>query len=145
MNPLIVRQLLIDLDTPFALRWNGGDAFASAFMNALSLSFPAGEQFFLDSVREGLKQLPADQQALFKDEVKGFIGQEATHRRLHTLYNRHLLDQGMVNHWEQRALKRIAILDDYQGLALTLADWSALGDAVSLQVFNEPASSAGFT
>lgn len=38
-------------------------------------------------------------------------------------------------------LKRIAILDDYQGLALTLADWSALGDAVSLQVFNEPASS----
>ena len=39
-------------------------------------------------------------------------------------------------------LKRVAILDDYQGLALTLADWSVLGDAVSLQVFTEPASSA---
>ena len=38
-------------------------------------------------------------------------------------------------------LKRIAILDDYQGLALTLADWSVLGDAVSVQVFKEPASS----
>ncbi len=112
MNSLVIRQLLVDLNTPFALRWNGGDAFTSAFMNALSLSFPAGEQFFLDSVRDGLKQLPEGQQALFKEEVKGFIGQEATHRRLHALYNRHLTDQGMVNHWEQRALKRIAILKE---------------------------------
>jgi phosphoglycerate dehydrogenase-like enzyme len=40
-------------------------------------------------------------------------------------------------------IKRIAILDDYQGLALTLADWSVLGDAVYLQVFTEPASSEG--
>ena len=110
MNSLVIRQLLVDLNTPFALRWNGGDAFTSAFMNALSLSFPAGEQFFLDSVREGFKQLPAAQQALFKDEVKGFIGQEATHRRLHALYNRHLLDQGMVNHWEKRSLQRIAVI-----------------------------------
>jgi phosphoglycerate dehydrogenase-like enzyme len=38
-------------------------------------------------------------------------------------------------------LVRIAILDDYQGLALELADWSVLGDAVSVQVFTEPASS----
>ncbi len=112
MNPLVIRQLLVDLNTPFALRWNGGDAFTSAFMNALSLSFPVGEQFFLDSVRDGLKQLPEEEQALFKEEVKGFIGQEATHRRLHALYNRHLTDQGMVNHWEQRALKRIAILKE---------------------------------
>jgi phosphoglycerate dehydrogenase-like enzyme len=37
--------------------------------------------------------------------------------------------------------KRIAILDDYQGLALTLADWSVLGDAVFVQAFKEPASS----
>ena len=111
MSQLAIRQLLIDLTQPFPLRWNG-DAFTSAFMNALSLSFPVGEQFFLDSVRDGLKQLPEGQQALFKEEVKGFIGQEATHRRLHALYNRHLTDQGMVNHWEQRALKRIAILKE---------------------------------
>jgi len=110
MSQLAIRQLLIDLTPPFALRWNGGDAFTSAFMNALSMSFPAGEQFFLDSVRAGLAKLPTEQQALYKDAVKGFIGQEATHRRLHSLYNRHLIDQGMVNHWEQRALKRIAII-----------------------------------
>jgi predicted metal-dependent hydrolase len=124
MNPPVIRQLLVDLNTAFALRWNGGDAFTSAFMNALSLSFPAGEQFFLDSVREGLKQLPAEQQELFKSEVKGFIGQEATHRRLHALFNRHLLDQGLVNHWEQRSLQRIADisqLDVRHALGVTAA------------------------
>ena len=38
-------------------------------------------------------------------------------------------------------LKRIAILDDYQGLALELADWRVLGDAVSVQTFTQPACS----
>ena len=40
-------------------------------------------------------------------------------------------------------LVRIAILDDYQGLALELADWRVLGEAVSVQVFTQPASSKG--
>ena len=111
MTQLVIRQLLIDLKTPFELRWNGGDAFTSAFMNALSMSFPVGEQFFLDSIRNGLKHLPQEKQALMQDEVKGFVGQEATHRRLHALYNQHLLRHGMVNHWEQRAAKRVAILN----------------------------------
>ena len=113
MSQLVIRQLLIDLKTPFALRWNGGDAFTSAFMNALSMSFPVGEQFFLDAVRQGLKQLPIEQQNKYKDEVKGFVGQEATHRKLHSLYNQHLMAQGMVNHWEKRALKRIAIMQTF--------------------------------
>jgi len=124
MSQLTIRQLLIDLDRPFSLRWNGDDAFTSAFFNALSMSFPVGEQFFLDSVRQGLSRLTAEQQALYKDEVKGFVGQEATHRRLHTLYNRHLLDQGMVNHWEKRALKRISFIqkiDIRHSVAATVA------------------------
>ncbi|MFM7698395.1 MAG: metal-dependent hydrolase [Limnohabitans sp.] len=113
MSQLLIRQLLIDLKSPFGLRWNGGDVFSSALMNALSMSFPVGEQFFLDAVRQGLKQLPAELQDRFKEEVKGFVGQEATHRRLHSLYNQHLLAQGMVNHWEKRATKRIAIMQTF--------------------------------
>ena len=106
MTELVVRRLLIDLEAPFEPRWNGGDAFRSAFFNALSMSFPVGEQFFIDSVRNGLKALPADQQAAWKDEVQGFIGQEATHRRIHGLFNAHLARQGLVNRWESRILKR---------------------------------------
>jgi predicted metal-dependent hydrolase len=107
MSDLTVRKLLIDLDTPFDVRWNGGDAFASAFMNALSMSFPVGEQFFIDSLRRGIKELSSDQQTTFAQEVKGFIGQEATHRRIHERFNHHVLNHGMVNHWEKRALRRI--------------------------------------
>ena len=54
MTDLVVRRLLIDLNTPFPARWNGGDAFRSALFNALSMSFPVGEQYFIDSVRAGL-------------------------------------------------------------------------------------------
>ena len=107
MTDLTIRKLLIDLDTPFDIRWNGGDAFTSAFMNALSLSFPVGEQFFIDSLRRGIKELPPELQAEFTQDVKGFIGQEATHRRIHELFNRHVLNHGMVNHWELRVSKRV--------------------------------------
>jgi hypothetical protein len=36
VTDLLVRRLLIDLEAPFARHWNGGDAFRSAFFNALS-------------------------------------------------------------------------------------------------------------
>jgi len=107
MSQLIVRQLLIDLETTVPVRWHQ-DAFVTAFMNALSMSFPVGEQFFIDSLRRGMKQLPPEVQVQYTKEVHGFIGQEATHRRIHQLFNQHLQAQGLVNHWSPRALKRIA-------------------------------------
>lgn len=106
MTELVVRRLLIDLQTPFAARWNGGDAFRSALLNALSMSFPAGEQFFIDSVRDGLKALPPERQQAFAREVQGFIGQEATHRRIHALFNEHLSALGYDNWIERNALRR---------------------------------------
>lgn len=106
MTDLVVRRLLIDLETPFPGRWNGGDAFRSAFFNALSLSFPAGEQFFIDAVRDGLKALPKEKQAAMAAEVQGFVGQEATHRRIHTLFNNNLSRLGYDNEIERRAVQR---------------------------------------
>ncbi|MDO8375330.1 MAG: metal-dependent hydrolase, partial [Polaromonas sp.] len=88
MSELVVRRLLIDLETPLPRHWCGGDAFRTAFFNALSMSFPVGEQFFIDSVRNGLKALPPELQDQYKAEVQGFIGQEATHRRVHGLFNK---------------------------------------------------------
>lgn len=106
MTDLVVRRLVIDLETPFPGRWNGGDGFRSAFFNALSLSFPAGEQFFIDAVRAGLKALPEDKRADMAAEVQGFIGQEATHRRIHALFNLHLANLGYDNEIERRANQR---------------------------------------
>ncbi len=107
MTDLVVRKLLVDLNTPFSARWNGGDAFRSAFFNALSMSFPVGEQFFMDSVRAGFKTLPDEKRAQFATEVQGFVGQEATHRRIHALFNGHLDRLGFTNAMEQRAIRRI--------------------------------------
>jgi predicted metal-dependent hydrolase len=111
MTELVVRRLLIDMEAPIARHWCGGDAFRTALFNALSMSFPVGEQFFIDSVRNGLKALPADRQERLRAEVQGFIGQEATHRRLHALYNAHLDKLGLVNDWAPRAQARLKLLD----------------------------------
>ena len=125
MTTLTIRRLLIDLETPVARHWCGGDAFLTAWFNALSMSFPVGEQFFIDSVKGGHKALPPDLQARFADEVRGFIGQEATHRRIHALFNAQIQKHGLVNEWEPRARERLKLVegsDPRHGLAITAAN-----------------------
>jgi predicted metal-dependent hydrolase len=107
MSSLPVRRLGIDLDTPFPVRWNGGDAFRSALFNALSMSFPVGEQSFIDSLRQGLAALPPERREAFSDEVRGFIGQEATHRHLHARFNAILEAGGQHNTVGPRTQRRI--------------------------------------
>ena len=109
---LPVRRLLVDLQTPFPRHWNGGDAFRTAWFDALSMSFPVGEQFFIDSVRAGLARLSAEQLPHFEAEVRGFIAQEATHRHIHALYNQQLERQGLVNHWAPRIERRLKALQE---------------------------------
>jgi len=124
MSELVVRRLLIDLEAPVARHWFGGDAFRTALFNALSMSFPLGEQFFMDSVRAGVKALPPHEQATFAAEAQGFIGQEATHRRIHTLFNAQIENHGLMNHWEPRAQERLKMLANFHPrhwLAITAA------------------------
>jgi len=124
MNELPVRRLLIDLEAPVARHWLGGDAFKTALFNALSMSFPFGEQFFIDAVRKGMQTLPEAEQRRRAGETQGFIGQEATHRRIHSLFNSQIEKHGLINHWEPRArerLKQIADLNPRHWLAITAA------------------------
>jgi predicted metal-dependent hydrolase len=124
MSQFTVRRLHIDLGAPIQRHWCGGNAFRTAFFNALSMSFPRGEQFFIDAVKRGVAALPPDKKPAFDIEVKGFIGQEATHRRIHGLFNGHLEQQGLVNHWQARADKRqssMAGADPRHGLGITAA------------------------
>lgn len=107
MTDLVVRRLLIDLSQPFDRRWNGGDAFRSAFFNALSMSFVVGEQYFIDSLKQALPLMNEADRARLEPEIRGFIGQEATHRHLHGLYNKQLERQGFDNAFERRAAARI--------------------------------------
>ena len=63
--------------------WNGGDPVATAFYNSLSLTFPKGEAFFIESVRNFRDSVPAAQQA----QIDAFIKQEAAHSREHSHLN----------------------------------------------------------
>lgn len=67
--------------------WMSGSAGLTHFMTALSALFPAGEKFFIDSVR-AVRQHPAikDNEALQK-EISAFIGQEAMHTQEHVGFN----------------------------------------------------------
>ena len=109
-HTLLVRKLDIDLSQGFSRHWHSQDAFLSMYFNALSMSFPEGEQFFIDSVRGALPLLPdlPEHQAL-RETISQFIGQEATHRQLHHLYNTHLEKQCLVNRWQHWTRRRISI------------------------------------
>jgi len=125
MTGFVVRRLLIDLDAPFERHWCGRDAFRTALFNALSMSFPVGEQFFIDSVRRGLESLDPQRRQAFEPDAGGFIGQEATHRRVHALFNAQLERQGLVNDWAPRAAARLKLLegaDPRHWLAITAAN-----------------------
>jgi uncharacterized protein len=70
--------------------WNGGDAIATAFYNSLSLTFPKGEAFFIESVRNFRDKVPAQQQA----QIDAFIKQEAAHSREHGHLNNQVEQAG---------------------------------------------------
>lgn len=72
--------------------WLDNSYILSHTMNALSVLFPQGEQFFVDSVRYYRDQITDPK---LKDEVRGFIGQEAMHSLEHIAMNQHVRDRGM--------------------------------------------------
>lgn len=105
---LTIRRLHIDLKQPFDRHWNGQDAFRTAFANALSMSFPVGEQFFIDSIKNALPLLRALPHCEgLVQEAKSFMGQESTHRFIHAQFNERLALQGYRNRWESRAKRHI--------------------------------------
>jgi len=78
------RNRSFDLREPLAVDWHGGHAFQTAFFNALSLSFPSGEKFFVDSVKH---YLPRIDDPKLKSDAAVFVQQEYIHRREHQRYN----------------------------------------------------------
>jgi predicted metal-dependent hydrolase len=67
--------------------WFDNHPFKTAWFNAMSITFPLGEKFFIDSVRTYADRVE-DPKLL--EEIQGFCGQEGFHRREHDRYNREL-------------------------------------------------------
>jgi len=77
-------------DRAAARHWLNGDPIATAFFNALSITFPRGEAYFIDSVRAFRDGVP-DRLA---GEIAAFIKQEVVHSREHLAFNRQVTDHG---------------------------------------------------
>jgi len=86
------RDLKVNLPEDRVCDWHYDGGHVTHFFNALSLLFPAGERFFMDSVRKFRDH--ADDPEL-KKAVLGFIGQEAMHTREHMDYNEMLERAGL--------------------------------------------------
>ena len=70
--------------------WLGGDPIATAFYNALSITFPRGEAFFIESV----KAFRDDAPERLKEEIRAFVQQEVVHGREHIAFNKRVVDAG---------------------------------------------------
>lgn len=91
VEPVVRKNLNFKLDE-IPRFWFGGDPFKTRMFDALSLTFPDGERYFIESVR------------LFRDKIKDpelqlrvadFIRQEAQHGMAHDKMNQVMRDQGM--------------------------------------------------
>ena len=105
--------------------WLNGDPVATAWHNALSASFPAGEAFFIETVRRFRDSVPAR----LAGQIDAFVKQEAHHTREHVAFNRQVTGAG----YDTAAIdKRIA---DSLVLARTTHPVAQLLVTVSLEHF----------
>ena len=70
--------------------WFAGDPFATAFLNALSVTFPRGEAFFIDAVKAHRDGAPPK----LEREIRAFVQQEVMHSREHVAFNKRIAETG---------------------------------------------------
>jgi len=105
--------------------WFADHPFKTAWFNAMSITFPLGEKFFIDSVRYYADEI--DDPKLMED-IRGFCGQEGFHRREHDRYNRTLCElRGYdLDYLENRLEKNIALATKFMSPLEQLAMTAAL-------------------
>ena len=90
-NPIVRTKLDFRLDEVPRF-WFGGDPFRTRIFDALSLTFPEGERYFIESVRLFRDQITDPD---LQQRVADFIRQEAQHGMAHDKMNQVMKEQGM--------------------------------------------------
>ena len=70
--------------------WMNGDPVATAFYNALSVTFPKGEAMFIEAVKAHRDGVPPR----LAEEIRAFTMQEVMHSREHVAFNRKVEEAG---------------------------------------------------
>jgi predicted metal-dependent hydrolase len=125
MSPIapLVRNLRFEIEETVPQYWHGGRKSLSIFLDNLSVFFPAGERFFVKSVRAHQAIVKGDK---LTQDVRTFCGQEGVHGREHERYNEMLRRHGYpIESMEKRVeatLARVSRrLGDTHQLAVTCA------------------------
>ncbi len=109
------------LDGDIPKFWMGEDPMKTRFFDAMSMTFPEGERYFIQCVRAFKDKI--DDPQLQKDVV-AFIRQEAQHGIAHTQYNNRMQAQGIdvagFEKWMRKSNDRMRrLLSDDFNLAIT--------------------------
>lgn len=74
------------------MHWIPGDPFTTHVLNVLHLLLPAGEEWFVETFKQALPYIEDEK---LRDDVIGFIGQEAVHAGAHSGVLVHLKESGL--------------------------------------------------
>jgi predicted metal-dependent hydrolase len=117
-----VRNLRFPLGAEVPKHWFGETQSCSTFWDNLSVLFPAGERFFMNSVR-AFENVIKDPK--LKQEVRLFYQQEALHSREHVRYNDMVRAHGYpvdeMDKSVRKLLENVAKLPEEYQLAVTCA------------------------
>jgi predicted metal-dependent hydrolase len=139
---LQARDVKFDWST-LPMHWIPGDPFATHVFNVLHLLLPAGEEWFVDVFKQAL---PLIEDESLREQVQGFIGQEAMHAQAHSGVLDHLKDNGLdptpftdQMHWlfekllgprpvsglraENYLIERLALVAGIEHVTAFLGDW----------------------
>ena len=87
---IVVRDSRFGRGRAMARWWCNGDPVATAWMNALSATFPRGEAMFIDAVKAFRDGAPPRLEA----EIRAFVRQEVNHTREHVAFNKAAAESG---------------------------------------------------
>lgn len=91
--PITPREKLdFDLQGDIARFWLAGDPFKTRFFDAMSITFPEGERYFISCVRDFADAVTDPQ---LKRNIKDFTRQEGQHGMIHRQFNERLKAQGV--------------------------------------------------
>lgn len=122
------------------LHYMGGNPLATHLMNVMHLLLPEGEEWFVRTFKEALPLIDDDQ---LRDDVIGFIGQEAMHAKAHTEVHDQLRAHGIdvdpyvdqmkflfgralgnrTGHGKNSLIERLALIAAAEHLTAFLGDW----------------------
>lgn len=102
--------------------WFAEKGFETLFFNALSSTFPEGERFFIQSVRNYAEHIS---DAELRANVDRFVSQEGQHSQQHEGHVALLADQGFgllvsMNRWERAVMRWLVTKMPRFALAVTL-------------------------